>query len=363
MALQQVDIGEEFLKTEDDLLVEKIKVRKAELGERLLILAHHYQQEAVYQFADTTGDSLKLAKHAAACHDKPYIVFCGVHFMAESADILTKDSQSVILPDLRAGCPMADMATVEEVNWAWQELAELTDVSSIIPVTYVNSSAAIKAFVGENGGSVCTSSNAERVLTWALERGDKVFFFPDEHLGRNSAHALGIKPDEVVLWDREKPLGGNSASELKKAKVILWNGYCTVHMQFNAEHVKMWRQKDPDVRIIVHPECRHEVVLGADQYGSTESINQAIAGSPPGSKWAIGTEINLVNRLARLNPDKEIHSLSPFQCLCSTMYRIKPAYLLWVLDNLVDGQVKNQITVDPHTAGLAKIALDRMLEI
>jgi quinolinate synthase len=363
MALQQVDIGEEFLKTGDDLLAERIWVRKAELADRLLVLAHHYQQESVYQFADMTGDSLKLAKHAAACQDKPYIVFCGVHFMAEAADILSKDSQAVILPDLRAGCPMADMATLEEVKWAWGELTEVTDVDRIIPVTYVNSSAAIKAFVGENGGSVCTSSNAERVLTWALERGEKVFFFPDEHLGRNSAHALGIDPDEVVLWNREETLGGNSAAAIQKAKVILWNGYCTVHMQFNVEHVKMWRRKDPEVRIIVHPECRHEVVKGADQYGSTESINQAVSSSAPGSKWAIGTEINLVNRLARLNPDKEIHSLSPFQCLCSTMYRIKPAYLLWVLDNLVAGQVKNQITVDPHTAGLAKIALDRMLEI
>ena len=363
MALQQVDIGEEFQTTDEEHLVERIKIRKADLADRLLVLAHHYQQESVYQFADMTGDSLKLAKHAAACHDKPYIVFCGVHFMAEAADILTNDSQAVILPDLRAGCPMADMATLEEVKWAWDELAEVTDAGRIIPVTYINSSAAIKAFVGENGGSVCTSSNAERVLTWALERGEKVFFFPDEHLGRNSAHALGINSDEVITWKREEVLGGNSAAAIQKAKVILWNGYCTVHMQFNVEHVKMWRRKDPEVRIIVHPECRQEVVIGADQYGSTENINRAVSDSPAGSKWAIGTEINLVNRLARLNPDKEIHSLSPFQCLCSTMYRIKPAYLLWVLDNLIDGQVKNRITVDPHTAGLAKIALDRMLAI
>jgi quinolinate synthase len=363
VALQQVDIGEEFHKTEEDLLVEMIKVRKAELAGRVLLLAHHYQQESVYQFADMTGDSLKLAKHAAACHDKPYIVFCGVHFMAEAADILTAGSQAVILPDMRAGCPMADMATREEVQWAWDELAGVTDVDRIIPVTYVNSSAPIKAFVGEKGGSVCTSSNAERVLTWALERGEKVFFFPDEHLGRNSAHALGIAPDEIIRWNREEILGGNSAEALQKAKVILWNGYCTVHMQFNAEHIKMWRQKDPAVRIIVHPECRHEVVLGADQYGSTENIIKAVSGSPAGSKWAVGTEIHLVNRLARLNPDKEIHSLSPFQCLCSTMYRIKPAYLLWVLDNLAKGQVKNRITVDPQTAKLAKIALDRMLAI
>jgi len=361
--LQQAEIGSDVYEQAEDILTSQIAARKKELGEKLLVLCHHYQQESVYQFADMTGDSLKLAKHAAACKDKAYIVFCGVHFMAESADILTGDNQAVILPDLRAGCPMADMASLDEVSWAWKELAELTDTSRIIPVTYVNSSAAIKAFVGEHGGSVCTSSNAERVLTWALERGEKVFFFPDEHLGRNSATALGIHPDAIVLWDRDKHLGGNSAAALKQAKVILWNGYCTVHMQFNANHVRMWRDKDPDVRIIVHPECRHEVVAGADQYGSTENIIKAVSGSPPGSKWAVGTEINLVNRLARLNPDKEIHSLSPFQCLCSTMYRIKPKYLLWVLDNLVQGEVKNQIKVDPDTAKLAKVALDRMLEI
>ncbi len=363
MGLQQADIGSEFYEQAEGILTERIAARKKELGDKLLVLCHHYQQESVYQFADMTGDSLKLAKHAAACHDKPYIVFCGVHFMAESADILTGDDQAVILPDLRAGCPMADMAALDEVSWAWKELDEITDASRIIPVTYVNSSAAIKAFVGERQGSVCTSSNAERVLTWALQRGDKIFFFPDEHLGRNSAIALGIKPEEIVLWNRDKPLGGNPATAIKQAKVILWNGYCTVHMQFTAAHVRMWREKDPNVRIIVHPECRHEVVAGSDQYGSTENIIKAVANSPTGSKWAIGTEINLVNRLALLNPDKEIHSLSPFQCLCSTMYRIKPKYLLWVLDNLVKEEVKNQITVDPDTAKLAKIALDRMLEI
>lgn len=363
MALQQAEITSEIYGQAEEILIERIAVRKKILGDRLLVLCHHYQQESVYQFADMTGDSLKLAKHAAACHDRPYIVFCGVHFMAESADILTGKNQAVILPDLRAGCPMADMAGLDEVSWAWKELAQVADANRIIPVTYVNSSAAIKAFVGERGGSVCTSSNAERVLTWALERGEKVFFFPDEHLGRNSAIALGIDSGEIVLWNRDENLGGNSAAAIKQAKVILWNGYCTVHMQFNAAHIRMWREKDPDVRIIVHPECRHEVVAGADKYGSTENIIKAVSGSPPGSKWAIGTEINLVNRLARLNPDKEIHSLSPFQCLCSTMYRIKPKYLLWVLDNLVDGKIKNQITVDPETAKLAKIALDRMLEI
>jgi quinolinate synthase len=363
VVLQQVDIASEFYEQAEGILAERIAARKKELSEKLLILCHHYQQEAVYQFADMTGDSLKLAKHAATSKDKPYIVFCGVHFMAESADILTDNDQAVILPDLRAGCPMADMATLDEVSWAWKELEEVGYGAPVIPVTYVNSSAAIKAFVGEREGSVCTSSNAERVLTWALERGEKVFFFPDEHLGRNSAIALGIAPDEIVLWKRDEHFGGNSAAAIRKAKVILWNGYCTVHMQFSAAHVRMWREKDPEVRIIVHPECRHEVVAGSDQYGSTENIIKAVSSSPSGSKWAVGTEINLVNRLARLNPDKEIHSLSPFQCLCSTMYRIKPKYLLWVLDNLVQGEVKNQITVDHNTAELAKIALDRMLEI
>jgi len=363
VVLEQVDIGDEFPEQAEDILAERIAARKRELADKLLILCHHYQQEAVYQFADMTGDSLKLAKHAASCNDKHYIVFCGVHFMAESADILTGNNQAVILPDLRAGCPMADMATLDEVAWAWKELDGVSDASRIIPVTYVNSSAAIKAFVGERGGSVCTSSNAERVLTWALARGEKVFFFPDEHLGRNSAVALGLKPEEIILWKRGEHLGGNTPAAIRQARVILWNGYCTVHMQFNAAHVRMWREKDPGVRIIVHPECRHEVVAGSDQYGSTENIIKAVSNSPAGSKWAIGTEINLVSRLARLNPDKEIHSLSPFQCLCSTMYRIKPRYLLWVLDHLVQGEVKNQITVDPETAKLARIALARMLEI
>lgn len=360
--LQQADIGSAYLEEKEENLLDKIAQRKKELGDKLLILCHHYQQEAVYRFADKTGDSLKLAKSAAKEQNRPYIVFCGVHFMAESADILTSDEQAVMLPDLRAGCPMADMAPVEEVEWAWQELAG-QGAGRIVPITYVNSSALIKAFVGTNGGSVCTSSNAERVLTWALERGEKVFFFPDEHLGRNSAYALGVPEDKVVRWERGKKLGGNTPEQIKKAQVILWNGYCTVHMQFQASHVQMWRDKDPDIRIIVHPECRHEVVRLADQYGSTEGIIKAIADSPPGAHWAVGTEVNLVNRLSKEHPDKTIHSLAPFQCLCSTMYRIKPAYLLWVLDNLAAGRLVNQITVDRQTAIQAKIALDRMLEI
>lgn len=361
---QQSALDDIYLQTDENLIQNKIVSRKEELADQLLILCHHYQQEAIFTFADVTGDSLKLAKEAARARDRSFIVFCGVHFMAESADILTADNQTVILPDLRAGCPMADMATLDEVKWAWNELADIIgEKSRTIPVTYVNSSAKIKSFVGQRGGSVCTSSNAERVLTWALERGDKVFFFPDEHLGRNSAHALGIPDDEVVLWQRNEFHGGNTAEQLRKAKVILWDGYCTVHMQFKASHAKMWRKKEPEIQIIVHPECRREVVHEADHYGSTESIIKAVGQSPAGSKWAVGTEINLVNRLAHLNPDKEIHSLSPFQCLCSTMYRIKPAYLLWVLDNLAEGHIVNRITVDKETASQAKIALDRMLEI
>ena len=363
MSLPQIDIGPVYLAEHEEVLLDKIAQRKKELGDQLLILCHHYQQEAVYSFADMTGDSLKLAKYAAGAGNKKYIIFCGVHFMAESADILTTDEQIVMLPDLRAGCPMADMATSDEVAWAWEELAGIMTAETIVPVTYVNSSALIKAFVGRHGGSVCTSSNAERVLTWALNRGERVFFFPDEHLGRNSAYALGIPEDEVVLWRRGKPLGGNTVDAIHKAKVLLWNGYCTVHMQFSAAHVAMWRQRDPAIRIIVHPECRHEVVAGADLYGSTETIIKTIAAAPAGSHWAVGTEINLVNRLSKQHPDKEIHSLAPFQCLCSTMYRIKPSYLLWVLDNLAAGRIVNRITVDKQTADLARIALNRMLEI
>ncbi|MBU0479573.1 MAG: quinolinate synthase NadA [Proteobacteria bacterium] len=361
-ASAQVDIGPEYLEEKEDTLSEKIARLKIELGDDLLILGHHYQQEAVYKFADQVGDSLKLARTASRQKSR-YIVFCGVHFMAETADILTSPEQVVLLPDLRAGCPMADMASIDEVEYAWQDLAEVIGDASVIPITYVNSSARIKAFVGEKGGSVCTSSNAEKVLSWALNKGNKVIFFPDEHLGRNSAYALGIPKDEIVLWNREEPLGGNTPEELQKAKVILWNGYCTVHMQFTAEQVDNWRRKDPDIKVIVHPECRNEVVGKADHYGSTEAIIRTISDSPSGTSWAVGTEINLVNRLRRLLPDKKIHSLSPFQCLCSTMYRIKPGYLLWALESIRSGQVVNRITVDQETAEKAKLSLNRMLEI
>lgn len=361
--IEQIDIGPEYTQEDESTVLQRLALRKQELGDKLLILSHHYQQDAVYDFADRTGDSLKLARNAAEATDKKYIVFCGVHFMAESADILTSDKQIVVLPDLTAGCSMADMASSRGVEDAWKELASFIDTETIIPITYVNSSARLKAFVGGNGGSVCTSSNAERVLKWALERGEKVFFFPDEHLGRNSAHALGISDEEVVLWVRDEKLGGNSEEAIKKAKIILWDGYCTVHMQFSVAQIEQLRKDDPLVQVIVHPECRREVVEAADQYGSTEMIISAVANSAPGSSWAVGTEINLVKRLAKQHPDKRIRSVSPVECLCSTMYRINPAHLLWALDNLAAGRVVNQITVDKSTADLAKVALARMLEI
>jgi quinolinate synthase len=343
-------------------LAPKIAARKKELGASLLILGHHYQQESVYRFADLTGDSLILSRNAAESKDAEYIVFGGVHFMAEAADILTSDEQAVILPDLLAGCPMADMATRHGVEDAWDELREVTN-DRIVPITYVNSSADIKAFVGMNGGSVCTSSNAERVLTWALSTGEKVFFFPDEHLGRNSAYALGISSDEVVVWKRGLSLGGCTAGQLKKAKVILWDGYCTVHMHFSAEHIAWWRAREPELKIIVHPECRNDVVAKADMYGSTEGIITAVKDSPSGSKWAIGTEINLVARLQEQHPDKEVHPLGPIHYPCVTMARISPGSLLWVLDNLTQGNVVNQISVPLEVAEHAKMALDRMLKI
>ncbi len=359
----QPAIPGEYLQEDEKNLVARIQARKKELGRQLLILGHHYQQEAVFQCADMVGDSLKLARQAAEAREARYIVFCGVHFMAESADILTDAERAVFLPHLEAGCPMADMATVDEVATAWQELAGVCDVEQVVPVTYVNSSAAIKAFVGERGGSVCTSSNAERVLAWALARGERLFFFPDEHLGRNSAKALGIKDDEIVLWQRGRPLGGNSPGQIAKAKVLLWDGYCEIHMEFDAEQIGQWRQREPDIQVIIHPESNYGAVSAADQYGSTEAIIAAVQNSKPGSVWAIGTEVNLVNRLRDQHPDKTIHLLAPTSCCCTTMALVTPASLLWLLDNLAQGNLVNRITVAPEIAKGAKLALDRMLEI
>ncbi len=362
--VQQIDIGAQYQGMPEQEIIERITARKEELANSLLILGHHYQQDAVYQFADLSGDSLKLSRDAARIKDKKYLVFCGVHFMAEAADILSADHQVVLLPHLDAGCPMADMSTRPAVAAAWPELSRASGVAKdrIIPVTYVNSSADVKGFVGEHGGSVCTSSNGQRVLEWALSQGELVFFFPDQHLGRNSAYALGLGEDEVVVWNRGEPMGGCTQEELSRAKVVLWDGYCEVHMRSFPEHIHYWRAQQPDATIIVHPECRNEVLRLADQYGSTEAIIAAVAAGEPGSHWVIGTEINLVQRLAQLHPDKTIHSLTP-GCLCPTMDAVKPANLLWVLDNLAAGREVNRVQIPAELAVQAKKSLDRMLTI
>jgi quinolinate synthase len=361
---QQMDIGSKYQEMDLREILERIAVRKKELAEDLLILSHHYQHDTVYQFADLTGDSLKLAGDAAKIKDKQFLIFCGVHFMAEAADILSADHQQVILPHLDAGCPMADMSTGPAVQAAWTELSTISGVleERITPVTYVNSSAEVKRFVGEKGGSSCTSSNAERVLEWALNKGELVFFFPDQHLGRNASYALGLPEEQVALWRRGEPMGGCAEEELKRAKVVLWDGYCEVHMRILSEHVHYWRSHDPRAKVIVHPECRNEVVRLADMSGSTEGIISALESSAPDSHWVIGTEVNLVDRLARLHPEMTVHSLTP-GCLCPTMSAVKPANLLWVLDNLAEGRVVNRIQVPESVAGQAKRCLDRMLSV
>jgi quinolinate synthase len=366
MSLQQPEIEAEYFSLSEREIFIRIAERKKELAGRLLILCHHYQQENMFRFADLVGDSLKLAREAAAIHGPEFIVFCGVHFMAESADILARSHQKVMLPHLHAGCPMADMATVGAVSMAYRDLMQagiIQNEEALVPVTYVNSSAAIKAFVGERGGSVCTSSNAERVLNWALAKGEKVFFFPDEHLGRNSALALGIPVDQICVWRRGELLGGNSVEQLRRARILLWDGYCEVHMRFLPDHARRWRLLVPDIQIMVHPECASDVVQAADHYGSTEAIIAAVNKSPAGSKWAIGTEINLVARLQRQNPDKEIHLLAQSPCLCTTMDCNQPVNLLWLLDNLAAGQVVNQIKVAPDVAIQARKSLEQMLSI
>ena len=348
----------------DPNLVERAKRARAALGKRALILGHHYQRDEVIEFADITGDSFKLAKEAEKAASAELIVFCGVHFMAESADILTSTEQKVILPDLAAGCSMADMATANQVNEAWQIFIKLGIASKTVPITYMNSSAAIKAFTGENGGTVCTSSNAERAMRWAFEKGEKVFFLPDQHLGRNTAVLrLGLNLSDCVLWNPWKPNGGLSEKEIKSAKVILWRGHCSVHGRFSLENIKAMREKVPDIKILVHPECQYEVVSNADVIGSTESIIKTIESSPAGSKWAIGTEINLVNRLANTYKDRQILFLDKTVCYCSTMNRIDLPHLTWALESLADGSVVNQIQVPERTAEFAKVALDQMLAL
>lgn len=346
----------------DPHLVERAKKARAALGKSAMILGHHYQRDEVIDFADITGDSFKLAQAAADNQSAENIIFCGVHFMAESADILTSEKQRVILPDLAAGCSMADMAAANQVNQAWKVFEKLGIASKTIPVTYMNSSAAIKSFTGENGGTICTSSNAERAMKWAFERGEKVFFLPDQHLGRNTAVLkLGLKLSDCVIWNPWKVNGGLSDAELTSAKVILWRGHCSVHGRFSVENIEQVRQKIADVKVIVHPECQYEVVSKADVVGSTEMIIKTVTQSPAGSSWAVGTELNLVKRLAANNPDKTVVFLDKDVCYCSTMNRIDLPHLLWAMESLVKGRVVNQIKVEPKTANFARIALDRML--
>src|SRR5271157_6618096 len=342
-------------------LDERITRAKNELGSRLVILGHHYQRDEVVKFADYRGDSLRLSQLAARRREAEYIVFCGVHFMAESADILSGDHQIVILPDLNAGCSMADMAELEQVETCWEELNTATG-AKIVPVTYINSTAAIKAFVGRNGGAVCTSSNSKKLMEWALARGEKALFLPDEHLGRNTGYRMGIPLDQMAVWNPWKDAGGLSEEEMRKARIFLWKGHCSVHLRFLPQHVERARQAHPGIRVIAHPECSWEVCQLADEVGSTECIIRRIVEAPPGSAWAVGTEIHMVNRLAAEHPDRRIIPLDDCVCMCSTMYRISPQHLCWTLESLVEGQVVNQVTVDPETRRWARVALDRMLE-
>jgi quinolinate synthase len=359
-----VDCPGELPAASDPGLVERARKAKEALGDRVFVLGHHYQRDEVIQFADVTGDSFKLAKEAAARPGAEFIVFCGVHFMAESADILTSASQQVVLPDLAAGCSMADMAVLSQVEQCWDLLADLGLTDATVPVTYMNSSADIKGFVGRNKGVVCTSSNAKRALDWAFARGEKVLFLPDQHLGRNTAVLeMGYSLDDCVLYDPHKPMGGLTERQLRDAKMILWRGHCSVHGRFTVECVNDMRAKVPGVNILVHPECRHEVVTAADYVGSTEYIIKKLDSAEPGSKWAIGTELNLVRRLANAHPDKEVMFLDKAVCYCSTMNRIDLPHLVWALEELVAGRVPNQITVDPDTAHHARVALDQMLAL
>jgi quinolinate synthase len=359
-----VDCPGELPAPSDPGLVERAHAARRALGDRLFVLGHHYQRDEVIQFADVTGDSFKLARQAAARPQAEWIVFCGVHFMAESADILTSGRQRVILPDLAAGCSMADMAALAQVETAWDRLAELGLATATIPVTYMNSSADIKGFVGRRKGVVCTSSNAGRALSWAYEHGEKVLFLPDQHLGRNTAVLeMGFDLDDCVLWDPHKPDGGLSEQQLRDARMILWRGHCSVHGRFTLECVTEVRRRVPGVNVLVHPECRHEVVTAADHIGSTEKIIKTIEAAPSGSAWAVGTELNLVRRLAHDHPDKRVMFLDRTVCYCSTMNRIDLPHLVWALEELVAGRVVNQITVDEDTAHHARLALDRMLAL
>jgi quinolinate synthase len=355
-------LPESYLRLPDEEMDVRIAAAKAALGDRLVILGHHYQRDEVFKFADYTGDSLKLAQYAAAQHDADYVVFCGVHFMAESTNILGAPHQQVVLPDLAAGCSMADMAAIDQLEVCWQELDDL-GARSVIPVTYINSTAAIKGFVGEHQGIVCTSSNAAKTMRWAWEQGEKLLMLPDQHLGRNTAWQMGVPLDEMVLWDPELPFGGVDRDAFDRARLVLWKGHCSVHTRFSVAQIDAFRAAHPAGKVIVHPECTFDVIQAADEIGSTDFIIRTVKASPPGSLWAVGTEIHLVNRLAAgVAPDRTVLTLDSVGCLCSTMFRISPNHLLWVLEGLVDGQVHNQIVVSEPTRTNARVALERMLE-
>ncbi|HEY8550832.1 MAG TPA: quinolinate synthase NadA [Vicinamibacterales bacterium] len=347
-----------------DEMDRRIAQAKATLGPRLVILGHHYQRDEVIKFADYVGDSWKLSRQIANHQDADFIVFCGVHFMAESADILAAPHQQVILPDLAAGCSMADMAAPEQLEICWRELEELGVASSVVPVTYINSAASIKAFVGERGGVVCTSGNARATLEWAWQRGGRILFLPDQHLGRNTAYAMGVPLEQMAVWDPDEPFGGLDRATVERSRMLLWKGHCSVHTRFSVRQIENVRKQYPSARVIVHPECPWDVVQAADANGSTEFILKTVRESPPGSVWAVGTEVHLVNRLANeVAPEKTILTLDQFGCLCSTMFRVSPNHLLWILESLVEGKVHNRITVPDNVKHWAKVALERMLTI
>jgi len=363
-------LPEQYLRLSDEEMDARIGAAKQTLGDRLVILGHHYQRDEVIKFADFTGDSLKLARQAASRGTAEFIVFCGVHFMAESADILCAPHQKVVLPDLAAGCSMADMAAGDQLDMCWRELQEMgVDVEpgegrGVIPVTYINSSADVKAFCGEHGGIVCTSTNAAAVMAWAWERGEKLLMLPDQHLGRNTAYKMGVPLDRMVVWDPNEVWGGLQPEQVRAAKLILWKGHCSVHTRFTVQQIQAFRQKFPDGKVIAHPECTFDVVQAADFSGSTENIIKTVKASPPGTTWAVATEIHLVNRLKNdVASDKNVVTLDPFGCLCSTMFRVSPNHLLWVLEGLVAGMVHNQITVAEPQKSFARLALDRMLTV
>ena len=356
-------LPDRYLGLSDDEMDARIAAARAVLGRRLVILGHHYQRDEVIKFADYTGDSFKLARQVSQHPDADFIIFCGVHFMAESADVLSADHQQVLLPDLAAGCSMADMADIDQLEACWQDLEQM-GCTRVVPVTYINSAAAVKAFCGEHGGVVCTSSNAAATLRWAWERGEQILFLPDQHLGRNSAYQMGVPLDQMVVWDPHEIWGGHDAQELDRKRIILWKGHCSVHTRFTARQIENIRREHPGVRVIVHPEVPWEVVQAADEAGSTEHIITQVRNSPVGSVWAVGTEIHLVNRFAhQMQPDRTVLSLDQFGCLCSTMFRVSPNHLLWTLEGLVDGQVHNRIVVPDDRKYWTKVALDRMLTI